>query len=165
MIEQTSMDEINKIVDGISVDPTFMEFFNWIKLNKTKFIIVSDGFRSYIERTLTKTNIPLKEFEIKANDMKLIDGKIKLDFLTPQCDHDCANCKYSHVNELKKSGYKIIYIGDGLSDIFPAKQLADIIFAKENEDLAMELEGDSRLNLFSNFLNIKRILEEQSILN
>ncbi|NPD89533.1 MAG: hypothetical protein HGN29_12510, partial [Asgard group archaeon] len=58
--------------------------------------------------------------------------------------------------------YKIIYIGDGLSDIFPARSLADIIFAKENEDLAKELEGDSRLIIFSDFLDIKKKLEEKS---
>lgn len=162
MIEKTTMSDINKIVDEIKVDPTFIEFYEWTKKISLKFIIVSDGFITYIERILSNTEIPEDEFEIKANDMKLDDGKIKLEFLTAQCTHDCANCKYSHVKQLKDSGYKIIYIGDGLSDIFPARSLADIIFAKENEDLAKELEGDSRLIIFSDFLDIKKKLEEKS---
>ncbi len=161
MIEKTTMSDINKIVDGIKVDPTFIKFYEWTKKIGMKFTIVSDGFITYIKRILSNNKIPEDEFEIKANDMRLDKGKIKLDFLTAQCTHDCANCKYSHVKQLKDSRYKIVYIGDGLSDIFPAKSLADIIFAKENEDLAKELEGDSRLIIFSDFSDIKEKLREK----
>jgi len=155
MIEETSMEEIFKYVDEIKIDPTFKQFFNWVKEEKIRFVIISDGFVTYINRILENHSISSSNFEIKANDMHLEDKKIILDFLTTKCDHDCANCKYSHVKELKDQGYKIFYIGDGLSDIFPAKSLADVIFAKENEDLAEELEGDSRLVVFSDFSDIQ----------
>ncbi len=92
--------------------------------------------------------------------MELVNGRIELLFLTQQCEHGCANCKFSYVKQLKDSGLKIIYIGDGLSDIFPAKELGDIIFAKEDEDLAKELIDDSRLIVFSDFSDIKEQLKE-----
>lgn len=160
MIDKTTIDEINKIVDEIEIDPTFLEFYNWIKQMGIEFTIVSDGFVTYIERILSYSKIPIDELDIKANDMKLVDGKIELVFMTEQCVHGCANCKYSHVKQLQNQELKIIYIGDGLSDIFPARNLADIIFAKEKEDLAKELEGDSRLIIFSNFSDIKKQLKE-----
>lgn len=160
MIDNTSMKEINSIVDEIQIDPSFIEFYNWIKEIGLKFTIVSDGFVTYIERILSNSEISNEEFEIKANDMKLVNGKIELVFLTQQCNHGCANCKFSHVKLLKDTGLKIIYIGDGLSDIFPAKNLADIIFARKDEDLAKELEKDSRLIVFSDFSDIKKELEE-----
>jgi 2-hydroxy-3-keto-5-methylthiopentenyl-1-phosphate phosphatase len=97
---------------------------------------------------------------IKANDMELIDNKISLKFLTEQCQHGCANCKYSHVSKLKEADTKIIYIGDGLSDIFPSRELADIIFAKEGEDLATTLSNDERLIKFQDFNQIRDKIQE-----
>ena len=154
MIENTTLDEINKLVDEIKIDPTFRDFYNWTKEKNFNFLIVSDGFRSYISRIFKNHQIHISEEDIKANDMKLVNNKIALDFLTPECSHDCANCKYSHVQKFKNKGFKIVYIGDGLSDIFPAQELADVIFAKENEDLAKVLKEDDRLCTFSNFTEI-----------
>lgn len=159
MIDYTTLDEINSIVDSIKIDPSFIKFYEWIKENKLGFIIVSDGFEAYIKRILWKHQIDIPEDQIKANDMSLINNKIKLQFLTEQCEHGCANCKYSHVRKFKADNIRIVYIGDGLSDIFPAKELADIIFAKEGEDLANKLQGDKRLHTFSDFEKIKTEME------
>jgi len=158
MIESTTTEEINKIVDGIEIDPSFIEFYDWIKKIGFKFLVLSDGFKTYINRILQNHKIQIAEKDIKSNDMELIRGKFKLKFLTPECEHNCANCKYSQVKQFKDKGNKIIYIGDGLSDIFPARELADTIFAKENEDLARELKNDSRLITFNNFSDIKEII-------
>jgi len=165
MIEKTSMEEINKIIDKIEIDPAFIKFYNWIRENKLKFVIISDGFKSFINRILRNHEIQIGEEDIKSNDMELVGGKIKLKFLTPECDHNCGNCKYSHVKKFKDKGDKIIYIGDGLSDIFPARELADLIFAKENEDLAKELENDSRLIVFKNFTNLLEKITLEFLLN
>jgi 2-hydroxy-3-keto-5-methylthiopentenyl-1-phosphate phosphatase len=164
MLESTTMEEINKFVDKIEIDPTFIKFYEWIKEKGTEFLILSDGFKTYINRILKNHKIQIAEKDIKSNDMELIEGKIKLKFLTPECEHSCANCKYSQVKQFKDKGSKIIYIGDGLSDIFPATELADVIFAKENEDLAKELENDSRLITFNNFTGIMEIIEKDSLI-
>ena len=148
-----------------NIDPSFIKFYNWIRENKIQFVILSDGFKTYINRIFQKNNIQVAEEDIKSNDMELVEGKIKLKFLTPECKHDCANCKYSHVKQFKDRGNKIIYIGDGLSDIFPARELADMIFAKENEDLATELKKDSRLIVFENFANLMEKITLEFLLN
>ena len=165
MIENTSIEEINKIVDNIEIDTSFIEFYDWIKENKIQFVILSDGFKTYINRIFQSNNIHVTKEDIKSNDMELVEGKIKLNFLTPKCEHDCANCKYSHVKQFKDKGNKIVYIGDGLSDIFPARELADLIFAKENEDLASELKNDSRLIVFKNFADIMEKITLEFLLN
>ncbi len=159
MIDYTTMEEINSIVNKNTIDPTFKGFYQWVIKNNLKFLIVSDGFKSYIQKILQNHQITIPDEKIKANDMRLVDNKISLSFLTDQCEHGCANCKYSHVKELQKGDTKIIYIGDGLSDIFPAKELANVIFAKEKEDLANKLKGDERLIVFSNFDQIKKEIE------
>ena len=159
MIDYTTMEEIYSIVDTIQIDPFFESFYNWIREHKIYFIILSDGFESYIRRILQNHNIQSDQLDIKANDMDLINNKFHLKFLTEDCDHGCANCKYSEVLRIKEEFEKIIYIGDGLSDIFPARELADLIFARKNEDLAKKLRTDSRLVEFSNFLEIKENLE------
>lgn len=160
MIEYTTMDEIFEIVDRIKIDSTFLDFYNWIKKSGIFFIILSDGFHTYITRILENHGIDSEKLEIKANDMELIDNKIHLKFLTDNCEHDCANCKHSHVLKIKETHEKVVYIGDGLSDILPAEKLADFIFAKEDEDLAKKLKTDPRLVKFSNFDDIQEFLEE-----
>ncbi len=160
MIEHTTMEEIFSIVDTIEIDPTFIDFYNWILKNNIYFVILSDGFKNYIKRILEKHSIKSSEIEIKSNDMRLINNKISLRFQTNSCEHDCANCKHSHVLNIKDNFDKVVYIGDGLSDILPARELADYIFARKNEDLALKLKSDSRLIEFSNFVEIQKFLEE-----
>ncbi len=161
MIEHTTWKEIFTIVDTMKIDPSFYDFYNWVIEKNLKFIILSDGFQKYINRILESNKINTESFDILANDVDLVDNKLKLTFNTPECNHGCANCKYSHVLKLKEEGYKIIYIGDGLSDILPAAELADIIYARNNEDLAKKLEGDSRLQVFDAFSKIKKDIEKR----
>ncbi|MHA1115973.1 MAG: MtnX-like HAD-IB family phosphatase [Candidatus Heimdallarchaeaceae archaeon] len=153
--------EIFDVVDQISIDPSFHSFFEWVKEHNIHFIVVSDGFQEYIEEILEKEEIDSSSMDIRANNVKIVNNSLVLSFITEECEHGCANCKYSHVLDYKKKGNKIIYIGDGLSDILPARELADVIFAKEGEDLAKKLKGDPRVIEFSNFEEIKTILEEK----
>lgn len=160
MIDSTTIEEIDSIVNRIEIDPSFKEFYQWIIQKNLQFLIISDGFKTYIQKILQNHQISIPDDKIKANDMKLVSNKIEVNFLTDQCDHGCANCKYSHVKVLKKDNTKIIYIGDGLSDIFPARELGDIIFAKKDEDLAKKLVDDERVIIFSNFDQIKDEIEK-----
>ncbi|MHA1551024.1 MAG: MtnX-like HAD-IB family phosphatase [Candidatus Heimdallarchaeaceae archaeon] len=160
MIEHTTWEEIFTIVDMMKIDPSFYDFYNWVLQKNIKFVILSDGFQKYINRILENHEIEAESLDILANDVNLVDNRLKLNFNTSVCNHGCANCKYSHVLKLKNEGYKIIYIGDGLSDILPAAELADIIYAKNNEDLAKKLEGDSRLQVFESFSKIKEDIEK-----
>ena len=161
MIEHTTWEEIFTIVDTMKIDPSFYDFYNWVIEENIMFIILSDGFQKYINRILEYNEINVDSLDILANDVDLVDNKLKLTFNTPECNHGCANCKYSHVLKLKNEGYKMIYIGDGLSDILPAAELADIIYARNNEDLAKKLEGDSRLQVFDSFSKIKEDIEKR----
>ncbi|MHA1201071.1 MAG: MtnX-like HAD-IB family phosphatase [Candidatus Heimdallarchaeaceae archaeon] len=161
MIEHTTWEEIFAVVDTMKIDPSFFDFYKWIRQKNIKFSILSDGFQKYINRILDNHKIKAESLNILANDVNLVDNRLKLSFNTLECDHGCANCKYSHVLKLKNEGYKIIYVGDGLSDILPAAELADIIYAKNNEDLAKKLEGDSRLQVFDNFSKIQEDIEKR----
>lgn len=161
MIEHTTWEEIFTIVDTMKIDPSFYDFHSWVMQKNIKFCILSDGFQKYINRILANHKINAESLYVLANDVDLVNNKLKLSFNTPECNHGCANCKYSHVLKLKNEGYKIIYVGDGLSDIFPAVELADIIYAKNNEDLAKKLEGDSRLQVFDSFSKIQEDIEKR----
>ncbi len=158
MIENTSAKEVFSIVDEIEIDPFFKELYELIQQKNWGFVIVSDGFLSYIKRILNRNGIMDENISIKANDFEIVKGKILLKFLTESCEHGCANCKFTHVTELREQGFTIIYIGDGLSDILPAKSLADYIFAKKDEDLAKNLKGDKRLKTFKTLKEVKNDL-------
>lgn len=160
---KTTEDEYDTIVQSIKVDETFTDFFEWIKKKNISFYIISDGFRSYIEKILRNNGIDPTEIPILSNEMEIKDNRVALKFNTEACEHGCANCKISHVKKLKERYDKVIYIGDGLSDILPAKKCADVIFARKNKDLSNILEGDNRLVKFSNFNEIQREIIKQCI--
>ncbi|MHA1687303.1 MAG: MtnX-like HAD-IB family phosphatase [Candidatus Heimdallarchaeaceae archaeon] len=165
LIERISFEELTSIVDSIPIDPSFQSFLDWIKENGIGFIIVSDGFKQYIEEIFSSHNISYEDLDIRANSMDIIDGKVVISYLTSPCEHGCANCKYTHVKHFKDRGYKVIYIGDGLSDILPARELADLIFARAGGDLAVKLASDERLVTYTNFDQIRKNIEERFVLS
>jgi len=160
LINDINEQKLRKIVDSIKIDPTFFRFYQWTKEKGILFEIVSDGFEKNIKKILKNNGLDPNEFIIKANNFDIKNDKIEIEFLTKKCEHGCANCKYSHVNKLKSKGYKVVYIGDGLSDILPARELADYIFAKKGGDLERNLQTMENVRVFEDFNEVLTKLEE-----
>lgn len=161
LIENIDIHKLNQIIETVPIDPSFADFLKWVQINHIPFFIVSDGFKEYITKIFDIHDINVDSLEIYANSMTIKNNRIEISYLTPPCEHGCANCKYSHIKRYKDQNFKIIYIGDGHSDILPAKQLADIIFARKGRELAKVLTDDQRVHVFTNFNEIIRQLQQE----
>jgi 2,3-diketo-5-methylthio-1-phosphopentane phosphatase len=125
-----SKEEIMEFINrNSSIDPYFKDFYKYCEDNNIDLKIVSDGFELYIDIALKKEGI----YGIDIYSNRLIfneKGKITVEFpySYSECS-DCGNCKLLIVNRLRKYYSKVIYIGDGISDVCAIKG-ADYIYSK-----------------------------------
>ncbi len=147
------------IDNNVRIDPTFIYFVDFCRMNGISITIVSEGLNFYIDHMMLGKglDIPIRVNEGLISD----DNSIQIEFFSRSENRDCGkcgNCKSSFLEEVKVSGQKIIYIGDGRSDFCPAKK-ADIVFAKRS--LAKYLRSENiEHNPFNTFSDIVAMMEE-----
>ena len=140
------------LVDERNVDPTFKDFYDVIVSSQIPIFILSNGFKSFIEKA-----IPYVEKEIIfANDITE-DGKITLYHKQQSLDKKLI----LHNFKLRNPIFKIIYIGDGIND-FDVIECVDFIFAKNNSLFHKKLEL-MRFPFFKTFQNLTDIFTLSSI--
>jgi len=123
----------------IKVDPHFKAIIALFKKKGVSPVIVSDSFRFFLEFILKNNGIePLK---IYSNQIRF-----SKDRLVPAFPHQhsncktCGNCKKKHLPGEDRNEKTVIYVGDGLSDLCPARH-SDIVFAKGNLKGYLAKEG------------------------
>jgi len=111
------------------VDPHFVSFYAFCRKMGMDLRILSDGLDFYIDLVLKKDG--LGDIPFFSNVARFRDGQgftIEFPEWNPECDR-CGTCKSLILQRLKPSFDRIIYIGDGYSDVCPAEK-ADVVFAK-----------------------------------
>ena len=120
------------IAANINIDADFDDFLAYIRERATPFFVVSAGFLQGIEVVLGSAR--LNGVKVFANEL-LGHPHISPRFAhaNPACSKDfgpCGNCKQVCIETIRqKTGRKIIFIGDGLTDRCAR---ADILFAKHD---------------------------------
>lgn len=131
-------EEIKEYILRMQLDETFLPFLNYLREKEIPLEIVSDGFDFYIEPLLKKYRIQLK---YRANTLMYKEKKFSFPYQNGSCWR-CANCKVQAVQHYLKQGRRVIYIGDGRSDIYAAS-ISDVIFAKKGETLEKLLQEEN----------------------
>ena len=120
------MEALDSTLDEIHIDPHFVAFIAFCRLNKINVTIVSDGVDYFIRRILAR--VGLAHLPIIANKLDL--GEQGFTLTSPYARKDCSSaagvCKCEVVS--KADGPRI-YIGDGRSDFCVANK-PEIVFAK-----------------------------------
>jgi len=114
----------------IKLDPYFKTLYKFLQSKKVKTVVLSDNF-DYILNQILKIN-RIKKLKVLANKLSFSRDKVVTDY--PFKNKDCQVCAHCKTKNLLASSPKdatIIYVGDGTSDICPAKH-ARLVFAKDN---------------------------------
>ncbi len=116
-----------RYLSAIKLDKDFKKLINLLKKKGIKFIILSDNFSFIINKILRNNGV--RGLKIYANKLKFNKDRLLLSF--PHENASCLRCGHCKKSNLPKNNFrdKIIYIGDGLSDVCPVKQ-SDMVFAK-----------------------------------
>ncbi len=121
--------ELAAFLDQIHLDPGFEPLLQILEQYNVPVTILSDGIETFIRRILTRHG--LGHLTIRANRAR--QHRDRLHFSCPhrnaQCASAAAHCKCNSANLLAQAHRRSIYIGDGRSDLCPARQ-ADVVFAK-----------------------------------
>jgi 2-hydroxy-3-keto-5-methylthiopentenyl-1-phosphate phosphatase len=132
--------QLDTFLDQVAIDPGTTTLVNLLRRLEVPVAILSDGIDFFIERILRRHG--LDSLTVRANTLVLQDGRWKLrcPWSSGACTVAAAHCKCASDEALRSAGRKIIYVGDGRSDLCPARG-ADLVFAKNALATCLAAEG------------------------
>jgi 2,3-diketo-5-methylthio-1-phosphopentane phosphatase len=111
--------------EEVRIDPGFAEFARWLGEKKIPLTILSAGFHQIIDLFISRDEFP--DLEILANQLRPNEE------IGWQCEFrdgtDWGHDKARPLEDARRRGEYVIFIGDGLSDQ-AAAEAADEVFAK-----------------------------------
>jgi 2,3-diketo-5-methylthio-1-phosphopentane phosphatase len=141
---------------NVIVDECFKEF---LKLNY-EVRIVSAGTYDNVLGVFAKNGISIPEERIYSNRLEFEGKDIRITFPHDNNESYEGICKKSVVMKYKKLYDKVVFIGDGHSDI-PASSAADILFAKKGLSLEKYcIDNSIKYIPYSNFCDIIKAIDE-----
>ena len=144
------------VVKGkVKVRPGFDELVACCRRKGFRFVIVSNGLHFYIDEILS--NIGITDLEVFAAQTNFHSDGLKVQYIGPDGSPLDSDFKLAYVNSFLNEGYRIVYIGNGDSDVSPARK-SHYIFAT-----GVLLEHCREKNLgctpFTDLSEVVRILE------
>jgi len=134
------------------------ELVNYCLRKGFKLVIVSNGLDFYIEAILK--DLGLSNIEVHAAQAFFHPEGMKVHYAGPDGKRIEDGFKEAHIKSFLKLGYGVIYIGNGASDVAPAKY-AQYVFAT-GELLAYCRENNLNCKPFENLIDVVRDLEQIS---
>lgn len=134
---------LSEFLKTIELDPGVGRLFAAAAACEVPLTIVSDGIDGFIEEMLARLGpgAAPRELTICANAIEHHGDRLRLLYPhgSPQCETAAAHCKCRSAALRHREGRRSIYVGDGLSDLCPARK-AGAVFAKGRlaETLARE---------------------------
>ncbi len=152
--EKTIIEELEK---AATVRPNFSELVHFCDRNCIPFYIVSAGLDFVIYHYLDK--MQLRSQVCMHSGTSFFDGH-KIAFSFPRLVNlESKSFKDDLVTTLQNHGKKVVYIGDGLSDLVAARQ-ADIRFAVSGMRLVRTLKKEGlAFESFEDFADVQRELK------
>jgi len=134
------------------MDPAVPAFIRFCEDRGIPFEIVSEGLDFYLHELIKSWGLGVP---VRTNRAVFADGHIRIEYpyADPFCTL-CGTCKLDRVFQLRVAGYRIVYVGDGDSDLCPAVE-ADVVFAKRRLAELCDSEGIA-YRRFDTFSEIER---------
>jgi len=108
----------------VKIRPGFPELVDYCRRRGFKPVIVSNGLSFYIEAILKKLGID--GIEIHAAENRFHPGGMEVRYVGPDGSEREAGFKEAYTELLLGEGYDIVYVGNGRSDIHPARRAVKV---------------------------------------
>jgi 2,3-diketo-5-methylthio-1-phosphopentane phosphatase len=126
---QATRSEMESFLATIPLDPAFPDLVDFWRKEGYGFAIVSDGLAWYVRYILEGHGI--HDMTIYANEIAFEANEFRISFpwYSPETPLR-GTSKVAIMRRYKARGAKVVFIGDGLTDI-EAAPLADLVYAKD----------------------------------
>ena len=126
---KASRQEMEAFLRTVNIDPGFKPLLGYCREKNYPFAIVSDGLRWYIDYVLNTHGI--ERTNVYAGDIFFEEEDFRFEY--PWFDPAFplrSTAKPVIVKEYQRRGHRVIFVGDGLSDV-EAAEVADVVYAKD----------------------------------
>lgn len=136
---KAAKEDIEDFVLGeVVIRYAFDEFVEYCLGEGIRLVIVSSGLDLYIKPTLRQ--LGLDHVEAYSGMARVTPDGVIVEYVGPSGAAMTRGFKESYLRHLKRAGDTVVYVGDGLSDIVPAKE-ADFVVARST--LARHFQASS----------------------
>jgi len=142
--------------DRVKIRPGFRELVDYCSRKDFKVVIVSNGLIFYIEVILE--NLGINGLEVHAAENHFSPDGMEVRYVGPDGTEMEVGYKEAYTEMLEKQGYSIIYLGNGVSDIFSSRR-AIKVFAT-GDLLEKCREEKLECTPFNDFHDVIRELED-----
>lgn len=161
-INLTESEYFQYILSRVEIRQGFLYFVQNCIENTVPLSIVSGGFENIINKMLQEQ---LPDF---AENMNVCANRLHFhgNTIVPEFKHNfincvknfgpCGNCKRSYVRELQFQGYRVVFVGDGLTDRCGA-ETAEVVFARSKLANFCENHGISHIK-YNNFTEVDQFI-------
>ncbi len=139
---------------NVKVRAGLHELVNYCLGKGFRLVIVSNGLDFYVEAVLK--DLGLRNIEVYAAQASFHPEGMKVQYVGPDGKRLEDGFKEAYIQSFLKLGYKVIYIGNGDSDVAPAKY-AHHVFAT-GDLLAYCRENNLKYKPFETFLDVVKEL-------
>ena len=148
--------ELAKVLQAVEFDPGLGALMQLLDEFSIPRAILSDGIDTFIHNTLQRhgiSGVPVfsNAIERRGDRMALLCPLAR-----PDCQSGAAHCKCGSLQKTLQAPRRSIYIGDGRSDLCPARR-CDVVFAKGA--LADAMQNENRPIIpFDSLLDVSHVL-------
>jgi len=149
---------VEALQGNVKVRAGFHELVSYCLEKGLRLVIVSNGLDFYIRAVLKE--LGLGDVEVYAAQASFHPTGMRVRYLGPDGKRMDDGFKEAYIESFLRLGYRVIYIGNGDSDIAPA-EYAHHVFAT-GDLLAYSKENNLNCKPFKDFGDIVKYLEQMS---
>jgi 2-hydroxy-3-keto-5-methylthiopentenyl-1-phosphate phosphatase len=146
---------LDYIKNRAKLRPGFKSFVKLCQRKGIRLVIVSNGLDFYIKNILEDNG--LKGLEYHAAETRFYPNGLKVRYIGPDGSVVDSGYKDKYVNQYLSEDFRVVYIGNGSSDLSPAK-IAHQIFATESLLENCQRNGVTCIP-FTSFVEINRVIK------
>jgi 2-hydroxy-3-keto-5-methylthiopentenyl-1-phosphate phosphatase len=158
MVKADKYTLLEALQGNVKVRAGFHELVNYCLEKGLRLVIVSNGLDFYIRAVLKE--LGLADLEVHAAQASFHPAGMKVRYVGPDDKTVSDGFKEAYMESFLRLGYRVIYIGNGDSDIAPAKY-AHRVFAT-GDLLAYGKENNLNCKPFKDFREVVEDLRQMS---
>ena len=124
----------------VAIRPGFQELLTYCSEKGLGFVIVSNGLDFYIEAILTDAGI--NNIEVFAAQNRFSPEGMEVKYIGPDGNQLEDSFKETYTELFLSRGYRVVYVGNGASDVYPARRAHHIFATDDLLDRCKEMNLD-----------------------